>query len=109
MTKTSEIQRAQATNDADVASIKRNAKESMAAIQVLQDEIDYSDMASSAERMRHTIVAGLSTRLKKELDALHSFEDRVNTEYQEVVERRLRVVTGKDVDDQQVVCWSYTE
>lgn len=102
MTKTAEIQRAQASNDADVASIKRNAKASMAAIEMLQGEIDYSDIASSAERMRHTIVAGLSTRLKKELDALHGFEDKVNTEYREVVERRLRVVTGKDVEEEQV-------
>lgn len=102
MTKTCDIQQAQASNDADIASIKRNAKASMAAIEMLQGEIDYADIASSGERMRHTIVAGLSARLKKELDALHSFEDRVNTEYKEVVERRLRVVTGKAVDEEQV-------
>ena len=104
MTKTAEIQRAQASNDADIAFIKKNAKASMSAIETLQDEVDYSDIESSAERMRHTIVAGLSTRLKKELDALHSFEEKVNTEYREVVERRLRVVTGKDVEEGQVGC-----
>lgn len=102
MTKTSDIQRAQATIDSNLTAIKKHAKSAMTTIETLQGEIDYDDLASSAERMRHTIVAGLSTRLKKEVDELHIFESAVQKEYREVVGRRLRVVTGQEVDEQQV-------
>lgn len=104
MTKTADIQMAQQKCEREMVLIKKYAGESKSTIQRLQeeDQAEELDVTSGTERMRHTITAGLVTRLKRELEAFREFEARVTADYREVVERRLRVVSGQEVDEEQV-------
>lgn len=104
MTKSPDIIQAQQDTNRDMTLIKTCAKEAKDTIQRLQadDEAEGLDVTSGTNRMRHTITSGLVTRLKRELDGFREFEVKVGDEYREVVERRVRVVTGQEIDEDQV-------
>lgn len=57
---------------------------------------------SSTERMRTSITAGLKKRLKDLMSEFTELRKRVQKEYREVVERRVRAVTGKHASEDEI-------
>jgi syntaxin 1B/2/3 len=49
---------------------------------------------SASERTRTTITAGLKKKLKEVMGEFSDLRNRIQEEYREVVERRLRTITG---------------
>ena len=57
---------------------------------------------SASERTRTTITAGLKKKLKDLMGEFSDLRNRIQDEYREVVERRLRTITGAAVRGRRV-------
>lgn len=60
------------------------------------------EQGSATERTRTTITAGLKKKLKDLMGEFSNLRNRIQEEYREVVERRLRTITGEKVSEEEV-------
>jgi syntaxin 1B/2/3 len=60
------------------------------------------EQGSATERTRTTISAGLKKKLKDLMGEFSDLRNRIQEEYREVVERRLRTITGEKVSEEEV-------
>lgn len=124
LTKTAELQAAQADMTQLVEGIRKGLATSNKAIQAVQqsngqdytrsvdaidvdaadEEVDAArDKLTSIFQLRAQVTIGLVAKFNKMCDSFKEFECRVAQEYHEDVKRRLQIVTNDDrVDDEQV-------
>lgn len=123
LTKTAELQAAQAdmaklvngirlglkgTNDAIKRVQKRNEVDYTAAVDSVDLDVpdheieECRDRITSVFQMRAQITIGLVAKFNKMCDAFKDFERRVAEEYHDDVKRRLQIVTNEAVNDEQV-------
>lgn len=60
------------------------------------------EQGTATERTRTTISAGLKKKLKDLMGEFSNLRNRIQEEYREVVERRLRTITGEKVSEEEV-------
>ena len=60
------------------------------------------EQGTATERTRTTITAGLKKKLKDLMGEFSNLRNRIQEEYREVVERRLRTITGEKVSEEEV-------
>ncbi|EFJ50200.1 Qa-SNARE, Sso1/Syntaxin1-type [Volvox carteri f. nagariensis] len=57
---------------------------------------------TASERTRTTITAGLKKKLKDHMQEFSDLRSRIQSEYREIVERRVYTVTGQHVDEEEI-------
>lgn len=92
----------------DINTVSKQAHQIKSKLEALdksnQESLKKKDCeaGSSTERMRTSITAGLKKRLKDLMSEFTELRKRVQKEYREVVERRVRAVTGKHASEDEI-------
>lgn len=106
--KTKEVQRHQEAMQDKINQVNTLAHKLKKKVEVLDSENELASkvkgqgIGSATERTRTTITAGLKKKLKDLMGEFSDLRNRIQEEYREVVERRLRTITGEKVSEEDV-------
>ncbi|GLI65768.1 hypothetical protein VaNZ11_009362 [Volvox africanus] len=106
--KSKEMQRHRELMQEKINEVNKLAHAAKAKIEALDKENEANKkrkgqgQGTASERTRTTITAGLKKKLKDHMQEFSELRSRIQSEYREVVERRVYTVTGQHVDEEEI-------
>ncbi|GIL79197.1 hypothetical protein Vretimale_16729 [Volvox reticuliferus] len=106
--KSKEMQRHRELMQEKINEVNKLAHAAKAKIEYLDKENEAvkkrkgQGQGTASERTRTTITAGLKKKLKDHMQEFSELRSRIQSEYREVVERRVYTVTGQHVDEEEI-------
>ncbi|GFR49180.1 hypothetical protein Agub_g11204 [Astrephomene gubernaculifera] len=106
--KTKEMQKHRETMQDKIATVNKVAHAAKARLEALDKENEAAKkkkgqgVGTASERTRTTITAGLKKKLKDHMQEFSELRTRIQSEYREVVERRVYTVTGQHVKEEDI-------